>query len=220
MDDLRVEIRFKNQHLYREIETAGGCKQFAETCGVSYGTLLDLLSCRVPPRRIVRCEGSHLVVWRKIALRVAETVGMTPEELFPERLYPAPQEPKRATHVAFTVDSTKALPLSSAHGLIAEGPEPGAIAGETKEAIMRVIQDSLKSREREVLERRFGLNDREPQTLSEVGEVLGVSSDRIRQIESNALRRLRHPKQSGRIGPNIYQRQGVIAPRHNVDEES
>ncbi len=50
---------------------------------------------------------------------------------------------------------------------------------------------TLNPRQREVLERRFGLNDHGAQSLAEVAEVLGVSRERVRQIEVDALQRLR-----------------------------
>lgn len=55
------------------------------------------------------------------------------------------------------------------------------------------ILDSLNERERAVLEMRFGLKDGESHTLEEVGQAFGVTRERVRQIESKALRKLRHP---------------------------
>ncbi len=52
---------------------------------------------------------------------------------------------------------------------------------------------SLNDREREVLEMRFGLRDGEAHTLEEVGKAFGITRERVRQIESKALRKLRHP---------------------------
>ena len=49
----------------------------------------------------------------------------------------------------------------------------------------------LPSRDREVLELRYGLNGRKPMTLEEVGEAFGVTRERIRQIENNTLKRLK-----------------------------
>jgi RNA polymerase primary sigma factor len=55
------------------------------------------------------------------------------------------------------------------------------------------ILTSLSARERAVLEMRFGLKDGEAHTLEEVGRAFGVTRERVRQIESKALRKLRHP---------------------------
>ncbi|HYM57189.1 MAG TPA: sigma-70 family RNA polymerase sigma factor, partial [Solirubrobacteraceae bacterium] len=48
----------------------------------------------------------------------------------------------------------------------------------------------LPEQERDVIEMRFGAGDQEPQTLSQAGRMLGVSTERARQIEERALRRL------------------------------
>jgi RNA polymerase sigma factor (sigma-70 family) len=48
----------------------------------------------------------------------------------------------------------------------------------------------LPDQERDVIEMRFGAGDQEPQTLSQAGRKLGVSTERARQIEERALRRL------------------------------
>ena len=58
---------------------------------------------------------------------------------------------------------------------------------------LHVILNSLSERERAVLEMRFGLKDGESHTLEEVGQAFGVTRERVRQIESKALRKLRHP---------------------------
>jgi RNA polymerase primary sigma factor len=58
---------------------------------------------------------------------------------------------------------------------------------------LHIILDSLSDRERSVLEMRFGLKDGEAHTLEEVGKAFGVTRERVRQIESKALRKLRHP---------------------------
>lgn len=73
-----------------------------------------------------------------------------------------------------------------------ETPDPADEAAFTvlREKLNEVL-DTLSSREREVLELRFGLKDGRQRTLEEVGQHYGVTRERIRQIEAKALRRLR-----------------------------
>ena len=51
-------------------------------------------------------------------------------------------------------------------------------------------------REAGVVSMRFGLNDGQPKTLDEIGKVYGVTRERIRQIESKTMAKLRHPSRS------------------------
>ncbi|NLV73165.1 MAG: RNA polymerase sigma factor RpoD [Chloroflexi bacterium] len=73
----------------------------------------------------------------------------------------------------------------------------------TRELLKQQMQDilgSLTAREREVLAMRFGLtDDEEAHTLEEVGQRFGVTRERIRQIESKALRKLKHPSRSKKL---------------------
>jgi RNA polymerase primary sigma factor len=64
---------------------------------------------------------------------------------------------------------------------------------------MGEILKGLTARERQVLEMRFGLVDGTARTLEEVGQEFGVTRERIRQIESKALRKLRHPLRSRKL---------------------
>ena len=74
------------------------------------------------------------------------------------------------------------------------GSEPvDTISAEDLRAQLQDILETLSPREREVLTLRFGLEDGRPHTLEEVGQKFGVTRERIRQIESKALRKLRHP---------------------------
>ena len=73
-----------------------------------------------------------------------------------------------------------------------------AAAGMLREEIQSALE-TLGPRERRVLQLRFGLVDGQQRTLDEVGRRLGVTRERIRQIESKALRKLRHPVRSKRL---------------------
>ena len=64
-----------------------------------------------------------------------------------------------------------------------------------QEQLHRVL-DTLSEREAGVVSMRFGLGDRQPKTLDEIGKVYGVTRERIRQIESKTMSKLRHPSRS------------------------
>jgi len=58
------------------------------------------------------------------------------------------------------------------------------------------VLDTLSDREAGVVRMRFGLTDGQPKTLDEIGKVYGVTRERIRQIESKTMSKLRHPSRS------------------------
>ncbi len=79
-------------------------------------------------------------------------------------------------------------------------PEPFELAavGLLRKQLSEVLE-SLTPRERRIIEMRFGLNNERSQTLEEVGMELGLTKERIRQIEVEALRKLRHPSRSRKL---------------------
>ncbi|MDI3298338.1 MAG: RNA polymerase sigma factor RpoD [Bacillota bacterium] len=81
-----------------------------------------------------------------------------------------------------------------------DAPAPAEAASYSllKQQLEEVLH-TLTEREQEVLRLRFGLDDGRPRTLEEVGQVFGVTRERIRQIEAKALRKLRHPSRSKKL---------------------
>ena len=79
--------------------------------------------------------------------------------------------------------------------LIADDAEPifTQILGNEKEEALNNVLNTLSEREAEILKMRFGIKIDKPKTLEEVGEILNLSKERIRQLEGKALRKLRHP---------------------------
>jgi RNA polymerase primary sigma factor len=77
-------------------------------------------------------------------------------------------------------------------------PIDTAIQTNLRETATRILA-SLTPREERVLRMRFGLGDSNDHTLEEVGNQFSVTRERIRQIESKALRKLRHPSRSRKL---------------------
>ena len=86
----------------------------------------------------------------------------------------------------FIEDSHVEVPLEAA---------TDALMREQLEEVMATLTD----REQQVIRMRFGLEDGHPRTLEEVGREFHVTRERIRQIETKALRKLRHPSRSRKL---------------------
>jgi len=68
-----------------------------------------------------------------------------------------------------------------------------SMENQTKTEVLDTILGTLEDREGDVIKYRYGLMDGEPRTLEEVGQIFGLTKERIRQIEAKALRKLRNP---------------------------
>ena len=79
-----------------------------------------------------------------------------------------------------------------------ESPSQNIAKLDLKEQLLKAMS-TLEERERIVLIKRYGLEDNEPMTLDELGDELGLSRERIRQIEEKALRKLRNPIRSEQL---------------------
>jgi RNA polymerase primary sigma factor len=79
-------------------------------------------------------------------------------------------------------------------------PEPEDQASQLllREKLLQVLT-TLDERERQVLSLRYGITDGRKRTLEEIAQVFGVTRERIRQIESKALRKMRHPSRSTKL---------------------
>ena len=75
-------------------------------------------------------------------------------------------------------------------------PEEKSVQTATAQSINKIL-DTLDSREKEVIELRYGLNGKVSRTLEEVGKKFNLTKERIRQIEHKALNKLRNPSRAG-----------------------
>ena len=78
------------------------------------------------------------------------------------------------------------------------GPADATSNAMLAEALKEIL-DTLTDREADVLRMRFGMYDGRTHTLEEVGQIFGVTRERIRQIENKAIRKLRHPSRAKKI---------------------
>jgi len=138
--------------------------------------------------------------------------------LLGERFGRAPSDEELSEELGISVNDVRVLTRASRSSLSLNEPvdangdsELGDLLEQTgipdtdelllRESFSRALSDALSElpeRERQVLELRFGLIDDQPKTLREIGEIMDLSRERVRQIESRALNKLRrsHKKHS------------------------
>ncbi len=78
-------------------------------------------------------------------------------------------------------------------------PVDEMLIAQSFEEQLQTLLSQLDEKERVIIERRFGLGDREPQTLAEIGSVMNLSRERIRQIEERALGKLRRSQRAKQL---------------------
>lgn len=151
----------------------------AREAGISAGTVGDAEKLRrIPP-----------VSREKLAL----TLGIPEDELFPGVVDDLPKQGPGVIEIPFTEEQVErwheSRSLPEVSGDLGALVEHDALHDALYQAL-----DTLHPRQRRVLEARFGLDDGEVKTADRVGELFGVSGERVRQIEAEALRNLRRPK--------------------------
>ena len=136
--------------------------------------------------------------WRRASARLAEELSRTPtpEEIgrvlgLPKKKLPIIKKAIRIYNSTPQTDQPEAG-WSLGEMIMDErlkSPEDELVDSDNLVHVMRML-DTMDAREATVLRMRFGLNDNEPRTLKEIGETLGLTRERVRQIETEALGKL------------------------------
>lgn len=178
--DFRVVARIYNNQLRERREALGlSSTAFAEKVGVHPSYYCGFETFRASPLR----QRNGVSTWTAIARRIAEAFGVEPRVLWPDaalsvRVAKTERRLNAEEMAGLLAPSVDRSPL----GLLSSGEESRAIA----DAIC-----NLTPRQAEVIRMRFGFEDGH-ETLGDIAEHLGLSVERVRQIEATALRRLRH----------------------------
>jgi RNA polymerase primary sigma factor len=129
-----------------------------------------------------------------MAEEVGRRLGLSAEKV--EEVLSASREPLSLETPVGEEDEARLGDSIQDHGAVA--PLEALSLGMMQDEIVSVLR-TLSTRERKILELRFGLKDGQPRTLEEVGREFGITRERIRQIESKTLSKLRHPSRAQRL---------------------
>ena len=141
-----------------------------------------------------------LTKWRRASAKLQDELGRTPTAEEVARELELPKKKLRIVKKAIQLYNSTPQPDQSESGWSlgdvvpderSKGPEDELVENDNLKHVYRML-DEMDSREATILRMRFGLDDGEPRTLKEIGEALGLTRERVRQIEGEALSKLNH----------------------------
>lgn len=191
----RVKVTVKNNLLLTAIEQAGykSAAEFARAIGLTEQRVSALVALRDAP---INQDGE----FSPNAKRIMEALGAAPSDLWTtEQLN---MKLKRNTKEDFfsapTIQAILGGNVAQLEGSVyeeSEKPEEVLNKKELKAELEKVL-GTLTPRETKVLQLRFGLDGCGEHTLEEIGDMLDIGKERVRQIEAKALRKMRDPSRS------------------------
>jgi len=180
--DLRIELRARNNALWHALfDHYESVAAFCRTHNLSQVKVGALLNLTGQPR--LR-DGSL----SKLADQLVVVTGIIEDELFPAGLYTL--DTPRA---AIETSSERFVALAEARRIALPPAHENDVM--MREALAQSMS-TLNQREREVLRQLYGLDGDAPMSPREIAEATGVTYERVHQIKTKAMRKLRHPSRS------------------------
>lgn len=181
MKDFRVTIRVTNANIQRSIEGMGymSIPKWCEAFKYPYGTLNSFINLRLSP---ISKKGGPTPSAKKLC----DLLGESFDEIFSEHQLDPISKNRASVDVSF--EQIERMITSDGAELL------DAVFDRQKKVAVLSAVDQLNPKRAEVIRLRFGLSGEDEATLVQTSEKIGVTRERIRQIEAIALRNLRNPK--------------------------
>ena len=187
--DYRVQVKVQNNYLVRMMQSRGisTAAELQRETGVTQGDIGRLMNLKIPA---YTRRGSR----RLCVTTLCDFFNCEVEDLFPEQHINDPLQTNLASSEINLDD------LVSSH-MLSAGVDPlEALMSDDNAGVIEKALGVLTSREKLIIDLRFGLNGEEEHTLKEVGAMGNVSGNRVRQIEAKALRKLRSIPSDSELG--------------------
>ena len=189
--DYEVTIRVRNNYLLTVLRHHGhdNIAKFCRDTGFSYKTLHGFLRLEYAAFSKVTKD------WRPSVKQLARLLKVEPARLFPPQHF----EEALPHHVG-----RMEMDLAEVQVVLGAQHDPELLPDQRieRQESLKVITkafETLTEREQRVLTLRFGLDGGKAHTYKEIGVIFGITTERIRQIEAKAIRKLKHPSRSDQL---------------------
>lgn len=192
--EYRVDIKIRNNLLLSAIENAGfqSVAHFCKAANIQSTSVYGLVSLKDSP---LKQDGTFTLVAQKIL----DYLCALPEDLWTEE----------QLWNTLTINTGRVLLDKHQMSVLTYGGEEEVLAledvvykKEIQEKVHEVLE-TLTPREEKILELRYGLKGRHNYTLEETGALFDITREVARQVETKALRKLRHPSRMKMLGEEI-----------------
>ena len=188
MKDYRLEIKVRNNAVLSRIEELGyeSVPAFCRDKKVPYQVVNHIISFKIP----------FYTKWGRVSesiVKLADALQVLPDSLYPQERRGKPLERNK-----YIVQADKAdlMQISTSLRNDALPVDDRKMLEDFAPTLHKLMGEVLTPRQKEVLDRRFGLTTGEEETLEEIGASLNLSRERIRHIEAKAIRALKRPANS------------------------
>ena len=186
MKDYLLQIKIKNAPMMELMRLQGyeNAAELSRASGVQQTTIGNYLNLKMAPWSSARNE------WKISIVKLADCLKVPIESLFPAQ-HLEKCLPKNSIEAEIDLKELEQLSQGKLEPSIED-----RLLEESQINILDAALDTLLDREKKVLKMRHGIGYPEPATLHKIAAELSVTTERIRQLEAKALRKLRNPLRS------------------------